>query len=301
MDIENSVIQQFHVLFSQNKPIDINFINYIENDFPNSLVLNYYLGMYWKRMGNLETAKEMFYKAISINQLFVPPYIELGSGLESPVKMQPLLERIWNRKTFHNGKLVFQLELQLRICSLLVCIYESDKDKIKIYNIILTRLEKEFEIANPVHWQCWKTMWKSYGEIVRHQFPEKGVELMLKGLSKRFPYSNDKVAIAKSLEGKIYNMDKSLVQAIYLSRFYTLKPINLPNSQEYYKFWTDNKFKHDKIRSRESKSKVIIASTDGSRLSVREKIRMKPTDIIKICTLKHCIIIPMSIGSRYTI
>jgi predicted O-linked N-acetylglucosamine transferase (SPINDLY family) len=229
------------------------------------------------RTGDLEMAKDCFYKAISVNQLFIPPYIELCSGIESLEKMKPLLYRLWNRKTFHNGKRIFQLELQLRISSILVKYHsenEQDKEIIKIYETILPILEKEFEIANPIHWQCWKIMWQNYGETVRYLEPEKGIIYLKKGLQKKFPNSsNDKVMITGSMERRIRDMDVTLIQSIYLSRFFAMERIKLPDPKPYYSLWIDNRFKtyHTRLSPRE---KIRIGSNEDTRLLPREKIRI---------------------------
>lgn len=243
MNVENAVIRQFFQGLTRNQ-LDLDFVNYVENDFPNSYVLQFYLGMYRKGNNQITKADKHFTKAISLNPLFVPPYFELSTVSES------MLERVWNCKTLNGttGKMEYQLESQLRIGSMLAKMGSKPR---KRYETLISKMETEFNNENLVHWQCWKTMCFSLAEL--NEEPESRIKLFEKGLSKWFPYSDDLIMVTGSIERKIRDMDRELIQNIMLTRFFCQKPVtisvSIPNFNHCFSLWQNNAFREWNCRN----------------------------------------------------
>lgn len=238
---EQAIINQLFSLISNKQDIT-NIKKIIDSEYKNSVILHYYIGFYYDQKDNLEISREYLEKCIKINPLFTASYFLLTDPKYNidDITIERLLMSIYNKKTVNpkTGKLLYQIETYLRICSILGPILSKTTKNIKkaytLYKTAIDNLikfgEKNFE---ELHNTCWKNLCYSIGNIiVKMKFDANtAIEYFKKALS--ISHNQD--------------LDKKIVGEMYLLYHYTdIKLSSLPKLSKYYPLRNqDNKIIND--------------------------------------------------------
>jgi predicted O-linked N-acetylglucosamine transferase (SPINDLY family) len=238
MDSEQQLINQFHQEMSKGpqNPNLLPLVNKINDVFPNSYILQYYVGHFYKNIGSLEAAEDQFLKSINLSRFFVPPYFDLCEyyvNSERIKEAEDQLMFIFNKKTLDptsgTRKMVHNLETDLRICSILGPAYakmktaESNIKAEKLHTKCIEALKK-IRSLNLIQLQCWKNMHTSLGAIYMNKDPQKAYDHYIEGLEKSSTKLNSNDI------SKIQDMDRSLLQSSLICSNYLTTKNNLKSS-----------------------------------------------------------------------
>jgi len=245
MNEENILIQQFHQCITKNENPN-EYIYRIDEEFPNSVILNYYIGHYFKNSGRIDEAKERFYKCIKLNTLFSQSYFELNDLVEFE-DIEPYLKMIFNKKTLNNkSERVFILNEQLRIGSILGPGYTKDgkfKEAKKIYKTLIPYLSNKNDLTE-LQLQCWKNICLSMGKLFINSEPDESIKYYKLGLSKKSILDKNTVMIPNTNSFKLREIDKDLINGYYLAISYSCKFNDLIDIDNYFDTWR-NYIKND--------------------------------------------------------
>lgn len=172
--IEQSVINQFFMELQKgpnNNNLDA-LINRIHEEFPESYILQYYVGHFYTKIGEFESAEEQYLKCINISRFFTEPYFDVCDyyiKIGKIEKAETLLMNIFEKKTMNPKesnvakRFSHNFEKDLRICSVLCPALiqqqteKSHKKAIKLYTKCINVLRKK-KVLNLIETQCYKNI-----------------------------------------------------------------------------------------------------------------------------------------------
>lgn len=249
--MEQQLINQFHNIITTSASAEncririLPIINRINDEFPNSYILHYYIGEYYNKIGNIIGAENEFLTCINISPYFTPPYFPLCDIYEATNReeqTEQLLLTIFNRKTLDVSSSIFKLinnyETDVRICSILGKIYHKKREfkkMEKLYNKTLFNFKLLKNIGCP-HIQTYKNIYIGLGTVYMNNDPEKAYEYYLEGLKEIKPTGT----LSDNEKLLIKNLDKELIGCCNLSALYIQKPISLPNIDNVYDYYRIN-------------------------------------------------------------
>lgn len=236
---EQQLIYELHRRITSKKGV-LDLIPFVQNDYPQSVVLQYYLGYYYEQMGQWNLAEEQYEKCISLNQLFTPPYMNLGKFMVDSGRVEEawnLFSLIYCKKvldpTSQARKYVFNLIDNVKICSLMgPALAAEKKGKLtkKAENIYLTLLGHLEDVKTVplearrsyLYYEAWMNICKGLGNIYMSYDTDKAQEYFSKGLSICKDVSVVTSSFNEMEKRNFENVRKELVQSYILGKNYNV-------------------------------------------------------------------------------
>ena len=192
---EQNFISFFYKKLSSNT-LSKTDISKAEKLFPNSHIINYYIGYFYDEKGNKEEAIKYFQKSLEICPNFTNPLFHMGKYYEPQLFLEEYEDKLvslLNKKTFNpfSGKMEFRLSDQLYVCDFLS--NSSNRYTDEFEKIFLRFEAKPPEDDNPKIIRCFKhlcialsTDYFEYGNL-----PEKSMRFLITGLKYFHPEVTD--------------------------------------------------------------------------------------------------------------
>jgi tetratricopeptide (TPR) repeat protein len=211
----------------------------IESRFASSVVLQYYLGVYYEKTFDLDKAEQQFSKCLKLCPLFVPPYfnlaiyyISLGRFSEAEKRLNFIFLRKTIDPTSHNKRLRIDLVDNFRICSLLSPEYlrQNEKSKtLELYQRLIRYVKKELSPClqdNYFLLEGWKNVCLGAGNLLMETSPEDALQMYYDGLT----FFKLKPGLRLTMEQTevLHSLEKHLVTAYKITSSYALNPPSLP-------------------------------------------------------------------------
>lgn len=251
---EQKIINEFHKRITSNQPI-FDLISFIEKDYKNSVILNYYLGYYYEKNNAFPEAEEKYLHCIHICPSFANSYLNLGSYYFSVLREkegESILNVIFDKKTLDSTTatrtLIYDYPTQLRICSILCPYYTKIKEQkklIKLYTTMYNKIQECKNINYPIV-EGWKNICLGLGNVLMEKNPEKSYQYFLDGLNKYKLHNLESI-----YKNMLLNLDRSLFQGAVIAKNYCIEPKEIPvNITDLYptKNTIDIKHIHNKIK-----------------------------------------------------
>jgi predicted O-linked N-acetylglucosamine transferase (SPINDLY family) len=226
MNPENLLIQEaYDIIYRPNPDLESvkSLVNKVNQQFPKSYILNYYIGSYFKRTNQRVQAEVYFRKSIKFQPLFTAPYFELCDIISS-TEIESLLSPIFDKKTLNptssTGAIEYNLMDNMRITSILVPIYQQSKDNKKIESIaqkIIPRIKSDKTISYR-HVEIWKNIHLIYATILSKTDMDRANEYYLQGLE---GLCSIKKSQELDIQDTLHRLDKKLIQGYFLTSHYT--------------------------------------------------------------------------------
>ena len=201
----------------------------IERRFPKSVILQYYIGYYYEKVGESDLANEKFKKCTRMEGLFSVPYFHLASyymNMMEYEESEKYLVEIFGKKMLNmkSGKrnVEFNLEENMKAGVMLAESYKKRKmykkaegvyKKMKNYMQTYCKDYKSYYYV-----ETWKNICTMLSEIYRVMDIEKVIEMYKMGLIKRVGYN-----IGEIEKRRLHEMDKYLLEGLMLMMHYVPK------------------------------------------------------------------------------
>lgn len=244
MGSEQKVIEEIYYAIKNNQTDACEkLITKINEQYQNSYILQYYAGMAAKKVYDYVTAEKCFKKSMQVHPFFALPVLELAAfylPIYRLAEAEKVLMAIFDKKTLDpmslTGELVYNVQDNLRICSMLGPEYLKSKDLsqhkklVTLYTKMINRI-KSRGILTYIDLEGWKNLCLGLGNTFMLDDPEKAHDYYCLGLQPGYTSlvtDKDYSTLAKhSLEkDMLKKLDKSLFQGLSLSAAYVLKPNN---------------------------------------------------------------------------
>lgn len=225
---ENELIKQIFYKLQNNEDI-LKEIDIINKYYNRSFILNYYIGMYYERINNIEFSIKYFNKSINISPYFILPYFHIGNYLLKENKITELKETlnpVFNKSTLdiNNGKpqMKYQLEYQLRMANLLLPCIKEIKEARKLYEPFIQKIEQYKNNISLLYIEVFKKCCYHYGVILsNNNYHNEALQYYKKGLS----FNNLEI---NKKNNDINTIDKNLLQMFCICRNYNRKHLLCP-------------------------------------------------------------------------
>lgn len=226
MDEQQYINLFFHRMQNSIETIPV-MIKDIEKKFPKSFILQYYIGFYYEKVGEFEKAESKFNKSITLEPLFMPPYLSLGSYYMKTQRYkdaEECLNKVFCKKmidmTTMKRERKINPEEQFRICSMLGFIYMNKNLKEKAENVyrktmnILQTYCKDYK--NPIYIEGMKVICLELGRIYCTSDIDKAFKIYYTGLNISYKSKGN-----QKYDELIHNLDKNLLNGFMLNMHYT--------------------------------------------------------------------------------
>ncbi len=221
---EQQLIFTFVQKFRANEDLS-NEIKQIESTrYKKSVILQYYLGMYYEAHGNVIKAREQFETCVTLSPYFAPPrfhladhHINNGNNDAAIHHMLYIFDKDTLDATVAPPRRRFQIMDQLRAISVLFPILPKKGSKNQIYyKTIINRLLKEPNWGYR-HIEGWKNVHIVYAGSIQETDPEKALSLYTSGLGKDLKTYN---CLSYEERSMITSLDQRLFEGFCISRSY---------------------------------------------------------------------------------
>jgi len=227
MITENELIQEIFRKLSNNESIEQEVI-IVNKKFKNSFILQYYIGIYYEKIDQMEKAIKYFNKSISLCHKFILPYFNIGNYYQKQNKIEQLkstIRPVFNKDTLDisTGKPIikYQLEYQLRMGNLLLPNVTELKEAHKTYEPFIQKIEKYKDNTSELFLQVFKQACFHYGNILfKNNHQDKALYYFQKGLSIHIPNEN--------CDEQLILIEKELLKMFCISRNYVTNYIKCP-------------------------------------------------------------------------
>jgi predicted O-linked N-acetylglucosamine transferase (SPINDLY family) len=186
--------------------------------YAKSVVIQYYLGYYYEKQGDIDEAQSQFQKCIKLNQDFTPPYFHIVTHLlqeHRPLEAYQTCQMIYCKKTIDakspGGMKVFNYKENIQLCAMLCDPLVKGgycKEGALMYTTLLNHLERiPQEKMDGMMVGAYKNICKGLGDIFIRTDPEKSLSYYIQGLehTQEDTYV-DKLLVQGVLISKSYNM-----------------------------------------------------------------------------------------------
>jgi len=240
--------------------------------YRDSLILNYYLGVYYEKCGNVDLSKKQFEKCISLSKYFAQPYFHLAEQYirEGRIEeMKTLLNNIFNKNTLDattiNSSRRFQIMDQLRIIHIML-------PHLKGYTRLKYYCEKTIEILkNERNWQyrhyeIWKLIHMTYAIETEDTNPFFALCLYNDGLSME---PSPSMILQPEESRTLSKIQQDLLLRFCVYRNYALLvPLCCTSIQTVFSKKTDNSEELFRVARSDKKIKIGYMSPDFNKNAV---------------------------------
>jgi predicted O-linked N-acetylglucosamine transferase (SPINDLY family) len=233
---EQFLISQIYHLIQSNTNNELllnDIVNKVETEYSYSYLLNYYIGLYYEKQGQMHLAEDYYNKSIQIKPLFSAPYfqyVDILINKNNFQKAEQLLKYIFNKKTLDPfspvGAYSYNFMDNLRIVSVLIPKYMELKDYKKA-EYYIKQILPNFKAVNKSnlvyrHLEIWKQIHISYAYIYTEKYfnMEKANEFYYLGLEGLCDYKHTQTL---DIYDNLHKLDITLFQGYVMSSHYINK------------------------------------------------------------------------------
>lgn len=221
---EQQLIYAFVHKFRSNEDLTSEIKKIEGPRYRNSVILNYYLGVYYEARGNTTRAHQQFEKCISIAPYFALPSFHLADYYKregNHYKVRSLIMPIFDKDTLDATVLPprrrFQIMDQLRAASILFpTLPKQDPNNRIFYEKLIGRLVKE-EQWGYRHVEGWKNTHVAYANDTLDVDPKRALALYNSGLEKSLSRYEQQSEQERNM---LTHLNETLLQGFCLSRLY---------------------------------------------------------------------------------
>lgn len=222
--------QQYINLFFERMRSSIHTIPYmikdIEKKFPRSFILNYYIGFYYEKVEEYEKAETKFKRSITLEPLFMSPYLSLGSyymKMNRYNDAEEYLTRVFGKRmmdmTMAKRERKINAEDNFRIGSMLGFVYMnngmSEKAE-KVYRKTMDILQEYCkDYTNPIYVEGMKVISLELGKIYSTNDINRAFKVYYTGLNIKYHGNGD-----EKLSKMIEDLDRDLLEGCMLQIHY---------------------------------------------------------------------------------
>ena len=191
---QKTIEEVYHAIKSGSKEDCERLIKKINEEYPNSYILQYYAGMAAKKVYDYITAEKCFKRSMLVHTFFSLPVLELAQfylSISRVAEAEKMLMAIFDKRTLDpmslTGEMVYNVVENLRICAMLGPEYLKSKDLVQykkvigLYGKMITRF-KARGLLTYVDLEGWKNLCLGMGNVYMLDDPEKAHEYYALGL-----------------------------------------------------------------------------------------------------------------------
>jgi glycosyltransferase involved in cell wall biosynthesis len=240
---QKTIEEVYHAIKSGSKEDCERLIKKINEEYPNSYILQYYAGMAAKKVYDYITAEKCFKRSMLVHTFFSLPVLELAQfylSISRVAEAEKMLMAIFDKRTLDpmslTGEMVYNVMENLKICAMLGPEYLKSKDLVQykkvigLYGKMITRF-KGRGLLTYVDLEGWKNLCLGLGNVYMLDEPEKAHEYYALGLQPGYSAlimdkDYEKLLAKSSLEkSMLLKLNKSLFQGLSVSAGYVLEPL----------------------------------------------------------------------------